>query len=177
MKSNNFYIESQEELKCLIDRYFEGTSTDADEHWIRSMLAGDVEADFAIDAEVATELRELIAVTSFSLTAPRRVAARRGPRLRRLASLAASVAVAAVIGGYLWLNPPVDAVDGDGADYIAYVDGHEINDPSRVMEIMKEEMSAMRPVADEPEVAAEQQLKEIGDALNGISPEVMNGND
>lgn len=177
MKSNNFYIKSQEELKCLIDRYFEGTSTDADEQWIRSLLAGEVEADFAIDAEVATELRELIAVSSFTLTAPRRVAERRGPGLRRWASVAASVAVAAVIGGYLWLKPVGDDKGGDSADYIAYVDGHEIKDPSRVMEIMKEEMSQMRPMAEEPEVAAEQQLKEIGDALNGISPEVISEKD
>lgn len=174
MTSNNFYIQNQEELRCLIDRYFEGTSTDADERWIRSMLAGNVGADFEIDAATASELRELIAVSSFAVTAPRRVTvrSRRGSAVRRWASVAASVVAASVIGGYLYLHP-ADA-EVDDTDYIAYVDGHEIKDPSRVMEIMKEELSSMRIDADEPEAAAEQQLKEIGDALNGISHGMIN---
>lgn len=155
------------EANRLIARYFDGLTSTAEERRLRQLLA---------DAEVTgREADEARAVLSYAAMSGRTVsvatAERQHPPVRRwsaAASVAASIVAAATLGW--WAFAGGGAAGDQSADCIAYVDGHRIDDPQQVRDIVDTELSLFGQASDAVADDITDDLNSISSAINSTEP-------
>ncbi|MDE6042264.1 MAG: hypothetical protein K2G07_01790 [Muribaculaceae bacterium] len=131
-------------LKALIDKYFDGLTSDAEEAALRKALASP-----EVKGEDADEARAVLGV----FAAQRSTRHTGGARLIRRAAAAAAVVIALAIGAWkitAWNSAPDEA-------YLAYVNGTRIDQSEPVLAIMAEELSAI----GEAESSVQEEFNEI----------------
>lgn len=139
-------------LHRLIEKYFDATATLDEERLLRTMLA-----DPAFDSEEADEARAVMLV---SVARPAR---KSSPRLRRTfrpLAVAASLAVLLALGATLLTLPAAET------ECVAYKDGHRIDDPDRVMEMVSADLALLGSVERETATDITNQISELASAIN-----------
>lgn len=139
MKQNKQYWQR------LCERYFDAETTDSEEEQLRHFAAHTDDPDFD----------ELRAVMGFAAMGRKLsgVDKRQAHSHRRMAGIAASLLL--VLGLLAYLTPRQTEYD-----CVAYVNGHEITNPDRVMELMQQTMLDVQGghAAEDP---VEAQLREM----------------
>lgn len=145
-------------LSHLIQLYFDGETTLEQERELRAMLA-----DPKVTGEEADEAR---AVISFAVSSPSHAASstvkppsRKPSRFMAAVSVAASVAVVAMVG-YGLFHPR------NNAECMAYVDGNVITDSEVVMEMVETDLSALGQASSDVSSDITDDLDAISSALN-----------
>lgn len=122
----------QNETYELIERYFNAETTLEEERRLRQLLADTPPGDQLAD--------EAKAVMGFSLCAPRRKKARLMPQgVRAWLSAAAAIAIVFTIGLFMPDTPDM---------IYASINGHEVTDNNRVMQMMQAELSDMAEASE-----------------------------
>lgn len=120
----------------LIERYFNAETTLEEERRLRQLLADTPPGDQLAD--------EAKAVMGFSLCAPRRKKARLIPQgIRAWLSAAATIAIVFTIGLFM-----PDSHDSTPDMIYASINGHEVTDNNRVMQMMQAELSDMAEASE-----------------------------
>ncbi len=143
------YINSQQELEELIERYFNGMTTVEEEAILRSCLARSLQHSHKI------EDAQMVLGYFAAMTSSQRRSVARGFR-QRLVGIAASIAIIIAAGSIaFWhmLQP--------GGVCIAYVNGHVVQDNDQVMALVSDDMNLMSNAAN----AMTDQLSSLGEAL------------
>lgn len=151
-------------LHSLIERYFAGETSVAEERTLRSLLA-----DTPLGADpLADEAR---AVMGFSLASPlpravpRRKAKRLAPTLRAWSGAAAAAVILLAIGIDMERIPRATPT----ADRcVAYIDGRAVSDDTAVMALMRSDLAAVGTASSEVSSEISADLSQIGEALNNI---------
>lgn len=148
-----------QQLDILIERYFDGLTTTAEEKMLRAELA-----DSRFDSPLAREAR---AVLSFSAVQPdARIAKKRSNGRRILLRVAAAVAVLmiAAVSVYRATSP----ADSDTSNCYAYVNGVRITDNNAVMQLMLSGIGQAADASDRTDSQAMSSLEELSRALNAL---------
>ena len=139
----------QKHLEHLIELYFDGLTSRAQEEELRRLAA-----DPAIKGEAIDELRAVMSFSAMSPVKPELSATpNRKPIILRLTawSAAAAVAIVVAVGGWNAINGSRAGIT-DGC--MAYVDGKPVDDPGEVMRMVDADLSA------------------LGEAANGLSEDI-----
>lgn len=147
---------NQQELDRLIELYFDGLTTEAEEHTLRHALA-----DPAHTGAAADEARAVMGV--FAAARCRRDSAVRKTSSPKLWRAAAAVVAAAIIGAVFMAIPRHTERE---ASYIAYHDGNTITDPETVMAMAFADLGAVAQAADAIDHSIEANIAAFGAALN-----------
>ena len=155
------HITDSAALNDLLDRYCAGTSSRADEQWLRDLVNDRIDADFPLDGPTARRLHTALAVIAYSMASPRRPKAKaRKPRLR-IVTAAASVAAAVAVVISLWHNIPAESNDC----CIAYVSGRRIDNTAKVMSLMESQLSSIGAEAHTPSGMPANELSRFKDII------------
>lgn len=124
-------INTQAQLEDLIERYFEGQTSQQDEQLLRENLA-----DCPWESEAIDEARFTMGYFAAHKQQRRRVV--NMSTRRRAMGIAATIAVLLTIGvGLLWQSRQPEDV------CIAYVNGQTINDKDKVLTLMQSDLNDM----------------------------------
>ncbi len=147
--NTNHHITNQAELEQLIERYFDGETSIQEEQLLRAALA-----DCPWSSEVIDEARFTMGYFVAHSHEAERVA--RKSNRRKLAGIAASIAIILAAGGYaFWHQQQSRDV------CIAYVNGQVVQDNDKVMALVADDLSKMDNAAN----AMTDQLSSLGEAL------------
>lgn len=155
---NNTKKLSLEELELLIERYFEGETSEEEELRLRVELC---------DCTYCSRLIDECLVTMGYFSVGKRVEREKRTRgkvkvLRRVASVAAMTAIVLVLGLTL-LKPDNDAF-GEG-DCVAYVNGVEVNDHEEVLALVKSSLNDMSMTTEIEPICMETQFSMIREIM------------
>ncbi len=148
-------INKTHEARSLIALYFEGLTTLGQEQRLRTLLA---------DPELkGSEFDEARAVMSFAAISPDTIPQRRSrrPLYAAIASVAASAAIIVVLAS-LFARPIAQP------DYLAYVDGHRIDNQEEVMSIVNADLSLLGEASADISDDIDSDLNALSSAINGL---------
>lgn len=147
METDNTHDHNGQELQSLLNRYYRGETTIAEERRLTALLMQGDDRSLSPEAKATKATRMYYAVRP-----PRRTAM----RWRIVATAAASVALVAGIGWSLLRSPGIPMPDkspiqaaADGSECIAYVNGHIVDDDEAVLAIFADDMRLMEEVSEE----------------------------
>lgn len=147
--NNKQLITSQAELEHLIERYFDGETSIAEEVVLRQALAHCPWESEAID-------NARMVVGYFAAHRHHKSHQATRPLRQRVMGIAATIAIIMSIGGYaLWHQ--LRTAD----ECIAYVNGHTVNDNDEVIALIEKDLSNMDNAAQ----GMASQLSSLGEAL------------
>lgn len=150
----------QQEAETLAQLYFEGETTLAQERRLGELLR-----DAGITGALANEARAVMSFAAMPVAAPE--SGRSGFSWRAVVSVAASVACVATLGlGVLTIGSRSD-------DCIAYVDGHRIDNDSKVVEMMHAELALAADVSNEVDEDIVSELSVFSEVLNDNNNEKL----
>lgn len=144
-------------LSHLIQLYFDGETTLEQERELRALLA-----DPKVTGEEADEAR---AVIGFAMSSPasapaaRKASPRKPSHIMAAVSVAASVAVVAMVG-YGIFHPR------HNSECLAFVDGNMITDSEVVMEMVETDLSALGQASSDVSSDITDELDAISSAIN-----------
>ncbi len=144
------------DLDILINRYFEGETTAAEEQRLRALLA-----DPSYDSEAADEAR--VAMAAFGILVEKRGSDLNAkPRFIRSSwsTAARAAAVAAVILGctFAFLRP-------SSPDCVAYAYGHRVESPELALQFMMDDLEAMGNAQEAVQAQINADFSALGEAF------------
>lgn len=127
------------EALSLIDRYFDGATTLAEEQRLRTLLA-----DPTLQGEEIDSARAVVAYTLFDNAKSALSTGnskKRSSRHRMIISAAAAVAFAIIIPAITAIIHRTDASDAQSGICVAYIDGHTVTETEKVMAIVDDNLA------------------------------------
>lgn len=145
------------ELQSLLNRYYRGETTIAEERRLTALLMHAHDRDLSPEARAAKGTRAY-----FTSQPPRRKVS----PWRAVAAVAASVALVTGIGWSLLRAPGMPVGEGgtmpsaaEAVECIAYVNGHVVDDDEAVLAILADDMRLMEEVSAEIDLSVSDDLE------------------
>lgn len=133
----------EQEIKLLVDRYFEGITTESEERSLRQYVA-------SVDDHRFDEVRAVMGFAEMSR------AKRRRSRSASLRSIGVAASIALLVGGACFYS----AFRSDNV-CIAYIGGEKCTEQTVVMEQMKRSFHSVMPTSNDEQFSPEAQLKSL----------------